>query len=140
MCSSSVLRSVMKRNSMKNTSKFSLLYYFSVGLISIGLILSILRGLQWPLSSEIITGAALFIHSIILARAGKDLFLAAQQKGLISNWFFEFQHGYGMSKSNSESDGWSQFTWNFLTTSNSSPSLLSNSLLDYCISSFLRWR
>lgn len=89
---------------MKNTTKFSLFYYISVSILALGLILLILRGLEWPLSSEIITGTALFIHSLILARSGKDLFLAAYQKGLISDWLFELQHGYDISKSNSESD------------------------------------
>lgn len=87
-----------------NTSKYSLFYYVSVGIISIGLILLVLSTLQWPISSEVITGAALFAHSLILARSAKDLFLAAQQKGLISDLLFHIQHGYDMSKSNSESD------------------------------------
>lgn len=89
---------------MKNTSKYSLLYYLLVSITSVGFILLILRGLQWPLGSEIITGSALFIHSLLLARSGKDLFTAAQQKGLISDWLFQLQHGYDMSKSNSDSD------------------------------------
>ncbi|WP_340103572.1 hypothetical protein [Rhodohalobacter sp. 8-1] len=89
---------------MKGTLKYTLLYYFSVSIMSASIILLILRGLQWPLSSEIIIGTTLYIHSLILARTSKDLFITAHQKGLISEWLFQMQHGYDMSKSNGDSD------------------------------------
>src|SRR6056297_1832056 len=86
-----VFRSV-RRTFMKNTSKYTLLYYTTVSLVSAGLIFVLLYILQWPLASELITGTALFVHSIILARSAKDLFAAAHEKGLVSQWLFHLQN------------------------------------------------
>jgi|AntRauTorcE11898_2_1112593.scaffolds.fasta_scaffold22190_1 uncharacterized membrane protein YjjP (DUF1212 family) len=89
---------------MKNTSKYTLLYYFTASLISAGIILLILQGITWPVGSEIIISIVLYIHSLLLTRSAKDLFINARQKGLISELFLQFQHGYDISNSNRESD------------------------------------
>jgi len=96
-----VFRSI-KRTFMQNTSKYTLLFYATVSLASAGLIFVVLHILQWPLVSELITGTALFVHSIILARSAKDLFSAAHEKGLVTQWLFHLQNGYDVSNSNSE--------------------------------------
>ena len=96
-----VFRSI-KRTFMKNTSKYTLIFYATVSLASAGLIFVVLHILQWPLVSELITGTALFVHSIILARSAKDLFSAAHEKGLVTQWLFHLQNGYDVSNSNSE--------------------------------------
>ena len=89
---------------MKNTSKYLLLYYTMMSLISAGLILLLVNVLQWPVSSEIIIGVTLFIHSIILSRSAKDLFVVAHEKGLLSEWLFNLKHGYDISNGKGETD------------------------------------
>lgn len=89
---------------MKIASKYIFLFYFTVSLISAGLILLLLNILQWPVSAEVIIGITLFVHSIILSRSAKDLFMTALEKGLVSDWVFHLQHGYDMSNSKSETD------------------------------------
>lgn len=85
-------------------SKYSLLYYSTAATLSAGVIMLLIHSVQWPASAEIILGITLFLHSLILARTAKDLFLSAYQNGLISEWFLRLQHGYDMSESKSESE------------------------------------
>jgi|AntRauTorcE11897_2_1112592.scaffolds.fasta_scaffold88927_1 uncharacterized membrane protein YjjP (DUF1212 family) len=89
---------------MKNTSKYTLLYYLTASLMFAGIILLILKGITWPVGSEIIIGIVLYIHSLILTRSTKDLFLNAKENGLIADLFLQLQHGYDINKTKSESD------------------------------------
>jgi uncharacterized membrane protein YjjP (DUF1212 family) len=89
---------------MKTTFKYSFFYYLTACLLTSGVILLILQGMKWPVSAEIIIGVALFLHGLLLARSVKDLFVKAQQNGLIEELFLQLQHGFEMSKSKSESD------------------------------------
>lgn len=89
---------------MKSISKPSLLYYCISAIISAGFISLLISGLNWPVAAEIIIAITLFTHSLILARSAKDLFLAAQEKGLITEWVLQLQHGYDISESNGESE------------------------------------
>lgn len=90
---------------MKSIPKHILLFYSTVGFLSAVLVLLLLHGLNWPVVSEAIIGVTLFVHSIILARSGKDLFMKAYDKGLVSEWLFHLQHEYDISNSsNREAD------------------------------------
>lgn len=89
---------------MNKISKFALLFYCSTGVISAGAILLLLYALQFPALSEAIIGIALFIHSFILARSAKDLFMSAYEKGLVSEWVFQLQQSYEVSSNNRERD------------------------------------
>lgn len=89
---------------MKRISKPSLLYYCISSIISAGIIFLLIQGFNWPVGAEIIIAITLFIHSLVLARSAKDIFLAAQEKGLLTEWFLQLQHGYDISESNSESE------------------------------------
>jgi cell division protein FtsW (lipid II flippase) len=84
---------------MKSTPKHILLFYSMVGFFSAILILLLVHGINWPIISEAIIGIALFVHSLILARSGKDLFMKAYEKGLVSEWLFHLQHEYDISNS-----------------------------------------
>ena len=89
---------------MKSISKYLLLYYTIMSLTSAGLILLVVNTLHWPVLSEIIIGITLFVHSIILSISVKNLFMAAYEKGLVSEWIFNLQHGYDISNGKSEAD------------------------------------
>lgn len=72
--------------------------------MSTGIIALLISLLEWPVIAEIVTASALFIHSLLLARNAKDLFLTASQKGLVTEWLLRLQHSFEMKSHNSESE------------------------------------
>lgn len=78
---------------MNSSTKYKLLYYGTVSVLSASMILLLLSWLSWPATAAIAFGITLFIHSLILSRSAKDLFLAALEKGIIEEFIYTAKSG-----------------------------------------------
>lgn len=87
-----------------NAAKYSLLYYSIVAITAAVLLLLVFKGLAWPVTAEIILGITLVLHSLVLAKTAKEMFVSAYRKGLVHDLIFHLQHGYDISDSKSESE------------------------------------
>ncbi|CAN5184009.1 hypothetical protein BH23BAC3_BH23BAC3_08160 [soil metagenome] len=85
-----------------NCSKYTLLYYITTAATTLVLIVALLSLLKWPVVAELALGTALFIHSLILSRTAKDLFLGALEKGLVHEMLYSIRAGAEVTKQNRE--------------------------------------
>lgn len=85
-----------------NISKYNLIYYITIAATSLVLIVALLSLLNWPVVAQIALGTALFLHSLILSRTAKDLFLGALEKGLVHELLYTLRSASEISKQNRE--------------------------------------
>jgi len=83
---------------MNNVSKYSMLYYLSTAATSLIVIIALLSLLNWPILAEVAFGSALFLHSLILSKTAKDLFINALDKGLVHELFYSLRAETGRNR------------------------------------------
>ncbi|REL24752.1 hypothetical protein DYD21_16425 [Rhodohalobacter sp. SW132] len=88
---------------MTGFNRYKIHYYGTVSVVSLVLITLLISLLNWPLPAGLALGSALFLHSLILSRSLKDLFLGALEKGMIDDLLYSLKADTEISERNSNS-------------------------------------